>query len=393
MKTPKLLLIVLAAMATATLTATINGAMAASSVEVVQSVPIETTLAVPGIRQTEEVWVDMINGAKSTIDLEQFYIYGQAGKSLDPVINALQAAAKRGVQIRFMIDSKFYATYPQIPNQLAATANFQVRTVDFSSYGGIQHAKYFVVDRAESFVGSANFDWLALTHIHEVGLHISDSGIATTIESIFSRDWSVATDISNKKSTTQPAIADAVTSLPDSLGEFQVNASPAVATPKGIADTLTSILALISSAKNTLQIQVYEYNTKGNSAVEKKWTTLDSAIRQAAARGVHVQLLVDQTALKAGKADLEALAKVSGVQVKVVTIPQWSGGPIAYARLVHSKYMIVDGTQGWVGSENWSEGYFTSTRNVGVVTQSAAVSAQLVQIFQNVWNSAYTSTP
>ena len=57
----------------------VSSAAWASNVEVVQSVPLETTLSVAGIRETQAVWLEMINGAQSTLDLEQFYVSDQDG--------------------------------------------------------------------------------------------------------------------------------------------------------------------------------------------------------------------------------------------------------------------------------------------------------------------------
>src|SRR5258708_4774011 len=96
----------------AALSASTALASSADSVEIVESVPLETTLAVPGIRQTQEVWLEMIRAAQSRIDLEQFYVSDQAGEALAPVLDAIRQAAGRGVQVRLLVDSKFYATYP-----------------------------------------------------------------------------------------------------------------------------------------------------------------------------------------------------------------------------------------------------------------------------------------
>src|SRR4051794_29317994 len=75
-----------------------------ASVELVQSVPIETTLEVPGIADTQQVWISLIDSAKKTLDVEQFYISEKPGQSLTPVIAAVKAAAGRGVKVRFLID-------------------------------------------------------------------------------------------------------------------------------------------------------------------------------------------------------------------------------------------------------------------------------------------------
>lgn len=363
-------------------------ANAATQAEVVQSVPVETTLTALGIRTTQQVWLEMINAAKKTIDLEEFYIYSQPGQSLAPVLDAVRAAANRGVKVRFLIDSKFYKTYPTEPNQLNQTPNIEVRQIDYSQHGGgVQHSKYFVVDQSEAFVGSANFDWLALSHIHEVGLRIPDSQVSLNLEMIFSRDWE----------SGMPVTAAAKTSVKNPVNErkskdvstkFQLVASPPSDTPDGIPDTLTAIIKLLDSAKSSLKIQLYQYTTKLYKG-SGRWTVLDSAIRKAASRGVKVKILVDVIAMKKGSTDLKALAALNNVDVRTVTIPAWSGGPIPYARLIHSKYLTVDNTSAWVGSENWSDNYFTASRNVGVTFQSAEITGKLNQIFDIVWNSAY----
>src|SRR5262249_52235606 len=122
------------------------------------------------------------------------------------------------------------------------------------------------------------------------------------------------------------------------------------------------------------------------------WKDLDLAIRKAAASGVQVQLMTDAVSLKSGKTDLTGLAKVANIQVKTVKIPTWSGGVIPYARLIHSKYVVVDGTYVWVGRENWQKDYFESSRNVGIVMNSPEIATTLNQVFEQVWTSDYATS-
>src|SRR6185436_12572336 len=70
--------------------------------ELVESVPVETILDNPEIRNTTGVWVEMINRAKRSLDFEEFYVSPKPGEPLDSVIGAVIAAAGRGVQIRFI---------------------------------------------------------------------------------------------------------------------------------------------------------------------------------------------------------------------------------------------------------------------------------------------------
>jgi phosphatidylserine/phosphatidylglycerophosphate/cardiolipin synthase-like enzyme len=358
--------------------------------EVVQSVPLETTLAVPGVRQTQEVWLELINCSKSTLDLEQFYVSDQAGQALAPVLAAIQQAAARGVQVRLLVDSKYYSTYPDSVNQLGALANAEARTIDFSP--GVQHAKFFVVDGARSFVGSQNFDWRALNQIHEIGLRVTDAQVGSDLESIFTKDWASGTTLGTQSKALPGAIAlDSLFALGDGAEPaLSVVASPAQVNPAGIPDTLSAVTGLIANAQQSVKIQVMEYTLTATEK-GKTWTTLDKAIRAAAARGVQVELAVDVSDLKKAQAALSSLASVANVEIRSVTIPQYSGGAIPYARLIHSKYLVVDGSSGWVGSENWSEDYFTQTRDVGLVVRAQSAIDSLGAVFQQVWSSGYTT--
>ena len=364
-------------------------AFADTSVEVVQSVPLETSLAVPGLRQAQAVWIEMIQSAKTTLDLEQFYISDQAGEALAPVLQEIKNAAARGVQVRLLVDSKFYVTYPDSVNDLGSVQNIQAKTIDYSKIGGgVQHAKFFVIDHRLSFVGSQNFDWRALSHIHEVGLKILDSQVAIDLESIFEKDWAQGTS-SKRDDVIQQNRFEQISTFAANIitvgSTISVVASPENQNPSGIPYSGTAITDLMAQAKSTIRIQVMEY-------VAGQWKLLDSAIRAAAARGVHVQLAVDVSDIKKAHADLQALAGVSGVEVKSVTIPQWSGGSIPFARLIHSKYMVIDDQAAWVGSENWSKGYYLNTRDVGLVVHGADTAASLNQIFALVWQSDYTAS-
>ena len=83
------------------------------NIELVESIPVETTLDNPDIRNTLEVWLEMINSAETTLDIEQFYISNEKGEPLDIILGAIIAAGKRGVKVRIIIDSKMYKTYPE----------------------------------------------------------------------------------------------------------------------------------------------------------------------------------------------------------------------------------------------------------------------------------------
>jgi phosphatidylserine/phosphatidylglycerophosphate/cardiolipin synthase-like enzyme len=346
------------------------------TIQVVQSVPLETNIGVGGILETTQAWLGLIRAATKSIDIEQFYISSQPGQPLESVLNEIRAAAARGVKVRIIVDSKFYQNYSSEPKALAQVKNIEVKVIDYSSHGGVQHAKFFIVDQRMAYVGSANFDWLALSHIHETGVVIADANVAVSLGLIFDRDWDASRTGLRNRGFESFRLKDST---------FTVVASPSTDLPEGVSETLDGLLDLISKAKTSISVQMYQYSTRGN------WTVLEKAMKAAAARGVKVRMMFDQATLKNGAAALGAFQGVKNVEIRISRIPQWSGGPLQYARLSHSKYMLVDHQVSWIGSENWSESYFTSTRNVGLLIEDASVTAQADQIFEKVWSSPYVS--
>ncbi len=117
---------------------------------------------------------------------------------------------------------------------------------------------------------------------------------------------------------------------------------------------------------------------------------IDRALRAAAARGVEVQLLVaDWKKRPPAIGDLQTLQRVPGIQVRMATIPPASEGFIPFARVIHSKLMIVDRRFTWVGTSNYSGDYFFKSRNLGVIVDGAPFAADVGRIFADLWGSTY----
>ena len=51
------------------------------------------------------------------------------------------------------------------------------------------HAKYFIIDKTEAYLGSQNFDYRALEHIFELGYHIRSPDLVQNIQQIYEWDW------------------------------------------------------------------------------------------------------------------------------------------------------------------------------------------------------------
>jgi len=346
--------------------------------ELIESVPIETTLAHPDLHDAAGVWLDMIAGARTSIDLAQFYASNQQPSRLESIVQALEAAAARGVRVRFLAERAFVQIYPDTLERLAR-AGAAVRHLSLKGVaggGGILHAKYFVVDDRDAFFGSQNFDWRALEHNYELGARVGDPAVVAGLAAIFAADWA--------RAGGEPAPAALV---PPPHGALTLVASPPDLLPAGVAWDLPRLVALLDAAKATIRVELLTYRADSDGT---PWDALEAPLVRAAQRGVEVELLLaDWSKRPKTIAGLQKLARLPHVAIRLTTIPLWSGGFLPFARVTHAKALIVDGAHAWLGTSNWEQDYFTKSRNVGVLIDDPALVAALGRFFATLWDSPY----
>lgn len=365
-------------------------ATAAPPIELGQTVPVETDLAEKDVRTAKDIWVEMIDGASVSIDTAQFYVANREGSDLEPVLAALERAAKRGVKVRVLLSAlkRMLEGDPASVARLRALPGGVVETLDLTQKtGGILHAKYWIVDHREVYVGSQNLDWRALSQIHELGLHLQDERIARELEAVFEHDLALAQGKEPPK-TGPPAPAAA---RPD----VELVASPAVLNPPGTRAAIDALKELFDGAKTSIAVQVLDFDTADRYSKDKNaapWLEIDTAIRAACARGVKVRMLLSHwnTARNAVTA-LQALAGTANLELRICEFPRAAEGFIPYARVAHSKYMIVDGETLWIGTSNWLKDYFTATRNVELIVRKRETAGQAAAIFERLWSSKFAT--
>lgn len=370
------------------------GPPAKAGFELVQSAPLETPFASFDLRDAVTVWSELFEQAKSTIAIGQFYAAGKAGSAFDQVLASLSAAGRRGVKIRFLLEQKGVAlSDPALIAQLRHIPNLELRIIDFAklSGNGIQHAKYIVIDNSTAYVGSQNFDWRSFEHILELGLRIGDEKICTQLLAIFDQDWRAQALIAEGKPV--PRLNLAVAPADISQDAFLL-ASPNAYNPFGVGDAESALPALLAQARGEVLIQLLDYAplSYGPNRTRPFYAVIDNALRSAAARGVKIKLMVSNWNTQApALPHLKSLSLLPNIAIRIVTIPQASTGFIAFARVIHSKAMVIDGQLAWVGTSNWSGGYMDHSRNLEVVLRDAAIAQQVAALHRQVWNSPYAA--
>lgn len=359
--------------------------------QLVETAPVETTLDHPDIPDAWQVWPQMIDGAVKTLDFSEFYAStppGEAASRLDPVLAAIGRAAGRGVRVRFLLDRKFTEIYPETLARLRAIRGVEVRAIDFGALaGGVQHAKYFLIDGREAYVGSQNFDWRSLEHIQELGVRVAQPAVAQFLADVFATDWSLAGGAAKSFRVKPPAGGYG---FPVRIGPAAVAAvgSPQGWLPDEKSWDLPQLVKLIDGARSRVRVQLLNYRAAARNG--DYWDTLETALRRAAARKVQVQLLLADWSQSAGTIEgLQSLEPLPNLEVRLVTLPQSTTGFIPFARVSHAKYLVVDGERSWIGTSNWERDYFFDSRNVGLLIDSPLLGGQLDRFFVDLWDSPY----
>jgi len=360
--------------------------------ELVQTSPAETVPRNPDLRAPVTVWSEMFDNAKKEIVIGQFYAVTKPGSAFEKVVERLAAAGQRGVKIRFLIDQKGVGlSEPATLERLKAIPNLELRILDFSKLtgNGIIHAKYLVVDGKEAFIGSQNFDWRAFEHIHETGLRITDAKIVGEVLAVFNQDWRAQGLLA--KGGKVPEVNKKVVAA-DYRQDAYLLASPNKYNTRGIGDSESGLPALLADAKTEVRVQLLDYApvSYGPNGTRPYYAVIDNAVRAAANRGVKVKLMVSNWNLEMpAQAYLKSLAVLPNVEIRVVTLPMSSSGFIPFARVIHSKTMVIDNQVAWVGTSNWAGGYMDLSRNFEVVMRNEKMAARLAATQEQIWTSPY----
>jgi phosphatidylserine/phosphatidylglycerophosphate/cardiolipin synthase-like enzyme len=260
------------------------------------------------------------------------------------VINALEDAAQRGVQVRVLLELNPYGAgtvSPQETLQELQVAGVQTEGAD-SAYH-YTHEKAIIVDGATLLILTANLTKSALggssyADNREYGIVDSTAADVQEAVSIFQADWQ----------RTTPTLND------PNLVVSPVNAR-------------ARILAFIAGARATLLVEDEEMVDQQS----------EDALIAAAQRGVKVEVVLPVPSGSSGAdSDVSRLLQ-GGVHVRYISNVY-----------MHAKMMVADGHMAFVGSENFSATSLDENRELGILIADQTVIATLAQTFQQDWSSA-----
>lgn len=373
--------------------------------EIVESVPDASIYGESGVRRTQTVWLEMIRGATSSIDIAAFYIADKPGGPLVPVLDALVERARAGVKVRILVDQTFLKDNPESIDRFRALPGFEIRVLPVKTLtGGVLHAKYMVVDDTDVFVGSQNWDWRALNEIHEIGARIRNRRFAQTFDATFDFDWQLAGDPATpgRQNVVAASLAFApVTATDPELlrvpGDSPLVSFPAFSPASLMPDWVTAeepaLVDFIGGAQHIVRIQVMTLSALRGYGEKGWWAPIDTALRDAAARGVEVRIIVADWALhEPMQGYLKSLALMPNITVKFSRVPPSPAGFIPYARVEHAKYAVVDDRSVFIGTGNWESSYFHTSVDASVFVRGTGPAQTMTRIFERDWSGPYVTT-
>jgi phosphatidylserine/phosphatidylglycerophosphate/cardiolipin synthase-like enzyme len=283
--------------------------------------------------------VAMIENASSSVDVVMYQL-----EDTD-IEHALAADEARGVAVRVLLNGGYYGKKENTDND-AAYQYFSQNGVAAHwtpSYFALTHQKTIVIDGTTALIMTMNLTPQYYASSREFDIVDTDASDVEAIESAFGDDW-------NDDETTADTADDLI---------WSPGSEPA-------------LLSLINGAHDSLDI----YNE------EMADTKITSALEAAAARGVAVR--IDMTYSSEWKSAFTALTQ-AGASVRTYA----AKAPL----YIHAKVIIADGSQAFIGSENFSSGSLSKNRELGIVVADADTISSIEHTFQKDWAGATPFTP
>ncbi|KAI3772674.1 hypothetical protein L6452_03865 [Arctium lappa] len=184
----------------------------------VQSIPTDMPhlSLVPGVLATADVFRWLAGNSSHKLDIMAQYWqliahpndprsgdYGYSKENMESfgsgdgssVYKSIEDAADRDVNIRLLQHSGVYPDFTEEPDELASgRANVHNVTLLSSDWfgSGVVHAKVWISDSRDVYIGSANNDWKSLTQVKEVGIYLVDCPtIARKVEVFYNNLWTL----------------------------------------------------------------------------------------------------------------------------------------------------------------------------------------------------------
>ena len=272
--------------------------------------------------------LDELRAARCGIDVSVYLLTDE------PVIDELIAAARRGIQVRVMLEQHPFGGgggQEEVEAQLRA-GGVEVRwsgsDIRFS------HAKYLVIDRQVALILNQNLTNASFEGNREFGAITTQRDAVEQAQEIFDADW-------------------AVEPIRDIDG-------PLIVSP---TTSRSRYLDLIGSARDG--IDFYAEVIRDPEII--------AALGAAEDRGVDVRLIVNGR-LDENQQDAAAQLDRRGIEIRLAT-----------GLYIHAKVMVIDGAMAIVGSQNFTATSLDDNRELAMLLRDPLLVERCVSVFERDW--------
>ena len=144
--------------------------------------------------------VDLLDSARTSIEIEQAYIKNETPYTLNPYLSSAINASRRGVHVRILLDSYWFNVEgPNDNDEVAALINrigvsehlpLEAKCIDLSvSPVEKIHNKGVIVDDERVLVSSINWNSNSPNFNREAGVIIDHPGVSRYFREVFDDDW------------------------------------------------------------------------------------------------------------------------------------------------------------------------------------------------------------
>jgi cardiolipin synthase len=309
--------------------------------------------------------LDAIRRAQLRIEFET-YIY-DSGTVGAQFTSALEAAARRGVQVRLVFDAIGSHTLKKADRERLERAGCRIgwvnpvmsRSIEEINYRS--HRKALVVDGAVAFVGGMGVadQWMqsndGMPAWRDTQIEIRGPAVAD-IEAAFDQNWILTGGV------VEPRVA-ARESAPGQAESIVVWSAP-----QGGANGMKLLYLLaLAAARREVDIESPYLITDASS----QWSIAD-----ARRRGVRVRMVVDGDRTDAKVVKYASRAQYEQLLGEGVEIAEYQ------PTMMHAKTMVVDGTLSIVGSANFDNRSLELNDELNVAVFDPALAARLLCDFE-----------
>lgn len=157
-----------------------------------EQVPVERTRLLVAPDNAESELIDLINNATEEIRVVQVSIAGPDG----PFTKAVLRAARRGVDVRILLDSEWYveeenSALVEHLNRLAADQDLplEAKLAEPNDRYEKIHAKGVIIDSEHVVIGSLNWNENSARENREVAVILTGDAVGSYYEAVFKADW------------------------------------------------------------------------------------------------------------------------------------------------------------------------------------------------------------